>query len=410
MNKTQWASVEEARNFILSQIAPIDGDVRVPLRDALGRILSRDVVVPFNVPGHDNSAMDGFACRFADLVAAESSSLKLVGESFAGRPSEVGVGVGECVKVMTGARIPAGADIVIPQEETETAGDGMIIMAPAVRRAGAHLRLAGEDLRQGEVALAAGAYCQAAEVGLLSSLGVVDVAVRRRLRAAFFSTGDELKSLGDVLLPGEIYDSNRHTLDALLRGLGVEALDLGVVPDRREALAAAMDEAAQNADVIITSGGASVGEADFIRAVLAERGEVLFWKVAMRPGRPLAYGKIGGADFFGLPGNPVSVMVCFYIFVREALWKRAGRVGLSPLPMIAAVAETPLKKSPGRMEFQRGQLSPDGKGWRVRVTGDQGSGILSSMTRANCFIVLPEDAGAIAAGEMVEVLPFGGLT
>ena len=406
----KWKSVREARELILSRIAPVKEATRAPLRDALGRVLAEDVVAPFDVPGFDNSAMDGYACRAADLSSAEDSALRIAGRAFAGAPCVAAIGEKECVRIMTGARLPAGADIVVPQEETRGGEDGEAVILPAVRRTGMHIRLAGEDLRCGKTALAAGVLCRPAEIGLLGSMGITETAVKRRVRVAYFSTGDELKSPGAPLSPGEVYDSNRHAIFAMLARMNMDALDLGVVPDSPDALAAAMDAAMRCADVVIASGGASVGEKDFIRATLAERGEVLFWKVAMRPGRPLAFGKLGDADFFGLPGNPASVMVCFYQFVQAALWKRAGRSGYAPPPLLPAIAAAALKKSPGREEYQRGFLRPgaDG-GYEVSPVGSQGSGILSSMTRANCFIVLEESRGKVAAGEQVRVQMFEGL-
>ncbi len=409
MPKQKWKSVEEAREIILSQVVPVRETERVSLRGALGRILAADVAAPFNVPGFDNSAMDGYACRAADLSENSETALRESGRVFAGANSPAAAGENECVRIMTGARIPAGADIVVPQEETR-AENGNIFIAAAARKKGIHIRRAGEDLRADETALAAGTLLGAAEIGLLASLGMAEVAVKRKVRAAFFSTGDELKSLGDALRLGEIYDSNRHTIFAMLKRMNIAALDLGAVADSPEELARTMDAAKACADVVIATGGASVGEADFIRPVLAERGEVLFWKVAMRPGRPLAYGKLGGADFFGLPGNPVSVMVCFYQFVRAALWKRAGRAGDFLPPQFFAAAAAPFKKSPGRTEYQRGILrARPGGGWEVHPTGGQGSGILSSMVRANCFVVLEEPRGAVAAGETVAVQLFEGL-
>lgn len=405
----KWKSVREAREFILSRVFPVEGTVRAPLREALGRVLAADVIAPFDVPGFDNSAMDGYACRTADLSATKEISLQITGRAFAGAPCAATAGDKECVRIMTGAHIPAGADIVIPQEETR-AGENTAIILPGIRKAGTHIRRAGEDLRRGNTALAAGVLCRPAEIGLLGSTGVTEVAVKRRLRVAFFSTGDELKSPGEALAPGEVYDSNRHTIFAMLARMQMDGLDLGVVPDSPDALAATMDAAMRDADVVIASGGASVGEADFIRPALAARGEVLFWKVAMRPGRPLAFGKLGTVDFFGLPGNPVSVMVCFYQFVQAALWKRAGRTDYAPPPLFFASAAQALKKSPGREEYQRGilQIGADGD-YEVSPTGDQGSGILSSVTRANCFIVLEESRPAVAAGERVRVQMFEGL-
>ncbi|MGI9305967.1 MAG: molybdopterin molybdotransferase MoeA [Gammaproteobacteria bacterium] len=405
----KWKSVAETREFILSRIVPVCGEERVPLRGLLGRVLAEDAAAPFDVPGFDNSAMDGYACRAADLSAESESVLREAGRAFAGAPCAAAVASGGCVRIMTGAQIPAGADIVVPQEETRADG-GRVFVAAAARKKGLHIRRAGEDLRRGEAAIAAGTLCGAAEIGLLGSIGMAEAAAVRKVRAAFFSTGDELKSLGDVLRPGEIYDSNRHLIFAMLQNMNIETRDLGVAPDSRRALEKMMDAAMEDADVVIASGGASVGEADFIRPALAARGEVLSWKVAMRPGRPLAYGKLGGADFFGLPGNPVSVMVCFYQFAREALWKRAGRKGCVSAPLFSAVAGAPFRKSPGRAEYQRGVLRARAcGGCDVFPTGGQGSGILSSMSRANCFVVLEESRGAVAAGEEVQVQLFEGL-
>ena len=407
--------VGEAKQFILSRITAISECETVSVRAALGRVLGADAIAPFNVPGHDNSAMDGFACRFADLNENDKTTLKIVGESFAGGVSHDTIAPGQCVKIMTGAQLPQGADVIVPKEETRLLPPSAVEITPAKRRVGTHRRFAGEDLKTGQVAVAVGTLCRPAQIGLLASLGMVHVVVYRRLRAAFFSTGDELRALDkaatdkEPLAVGQIYDSNRHTLAGMIERMGFEGVDLGIVKDDKKALMAAVDEG-RKADVIITSGGASVGEADYIRAVLAARGEALFWKVAMRPGRPLAYGKVGETDFFGLPGNPVSVMVCFYQFVCEALWKRAGRSGDCAAPVFPATAATALKKSPGRMEFQRGVLSRDDKGaWQVTPTGDQGSGILSSMSQANCFIVLEEESGNVQAGEIVGVQLFEGL-
>ena len=405
----KWASVQEARELILSRIAPVNGVFFAPLRDMLGRILAEDVRAPFAVPGFDNSAMDGYACRIADLSADGGGTLSVVGDTFAGAPAAAKIARQQCVRIMTGAPIPPAADIVIPQEETRAESDNIVIL-PGKRRAGMHIRRAGEDLQKNDIALAAGTLCMPAEIGLLGSLGIIAAAVKPQLRVAFFSTGDELQSLGETLRPGQIYDSNRHTIFAMLRRLNMMPLDLGTVVDDPEQLARTMDMAMQHADVVIASGGASVGDADFIRPVLAARGETLFWKVAMRPGRPLAYGKLGAADFFGLPGNPVSVMVCFYQFVLPALWKRAGRIGYMLPPKLSAVAAAPLKKSRGREEYQRGIVrAAAAGGFEVAPTGDQGSGILSSMTRANCFIVLEESRAAVDRGETVQVQLFEGL-
>ena len=407
---TGWTSFAEARARILADIQPIQDSDYLPVEDALLRVLADNICAPFNVPGHDNSAMDGYACRLADVTAG-AARLRVSGSAFAGAPYDGAISAGDCVRIMTGAKLPAGCEVIIPQEETKAADNGsVLIQENSKRRAGQHMRLAGEDLKYGDIALTAGTLCYPAQVGLLASLGLTEVHLMRQLRVACFSTGDEIRSAGEPLGDSDVYDSNRHTLRTMIQRMGFTVIDLGIVPDNRDRLAEAMDKAQSCADAVITSGGASVGEADYIRAVLAERGEVLFWKVAMRPGRPLAYGKIGGVDFFGLPGNPVSVMVCFYQFVREALWKRAGRRGDTALPILPAVTTGALRKVPGRMEFQRGNLTQHPDGSRtVTVTGDQGSGILSSMTQGNCFIVLPPDCERVEAGDTVNVQLFEGL-
>jgi molybdopterin molybdotransferase len=310
---------------------------------------------------------------------------------------------------MTGGVVPAGADTIVMQEHVEAKNDRVTIGAG--HRKGQNLRRAGEDLAVGQVALKRGIVLRPAEVGLISSLGLPEVSVYRRLRAAFFSTGDELVSLGTVPKQGQIFDSNRYTIHGMLTRLGCEVIDMGVVRDDPKLLEQAFGEAAAAADVVITSGGVSVGEADFVKELLNKMGEVVFWKIAMKPGRPLAYGKIGHAHFFGLPGNPVSVMVTFYEFVRDALLKLAGCDPVPPLPMFKVPCTSALKKAPGRTEFQRGILTQDANGaWSVRVTGEQGSGILRSMSEANCFIILPTEQGNVAAGQLVDVQVMEGVT
>ena len=405
-----WTSVREARGHILSRIVPVAGTERVAVDEALWRVLAADMVAPFAVPGFDNSAMDGFLCHFSD-VGGGDVVLPVVGAAFAGAPFEGGFDVGACIKVMTGARVAGGGDTVVPREMTVAQEDGRVLVrADARRRAGDHVRRAGEDLQEGGVALATGRCLRPADLGLLASIGQETVSVWRRPVVAFFSTGDEVRTQGERLRVGEVYDSNRHTLRAMIRRLGFGELDLGVVRDDRGALGEAFDRAAKEADVVVTSGGVSVGEADHVRAVLAERGEVLFWKVAMRPGRPLAYGKVGGTDFFGLPGNPVSVMVCFYQFVLPAVWLRGGCSAPPVAPTFYARTMTAIRKPLGRTDFQRGVLGVDERGEPcVTVTGDQGSGILSSMSRADAFIVLPDEIGKVSAGDWVCVQPFDGL-
>jgi molybdopterin molybdotransferase len=399
--------VDQARALIARFLSPIRGSERLAIRSALGRILSEAVVSPVDVPAHDNSAMDGYALRHADLGAAETT-LEVAGTAFAGRPFEGTIGAGQCVRIMTGGVVPASLDTVVMQEHARAAGDRVTVGSG--HRKGQHVRRAGEDLRRGAVALARGKLMTPADVGLLASLGIGEIDVYRKLRVAFFSTGDELVSIGQPLAPGQIYDSNRYTIYGMLSRLGVDMVDMGVVRDDPALLERKFREAAEMADVVMTSGGVSVGEADFIKDLLNQLGEVLFWKIAMKPGRPLAYGRVGNAHFFGLPGNPVSVMVTFYQFVRDALYVLMGRDPVPPLPVLKAHCTSALKKAPGRTEFQRGVLTRDSAGaWSVRATGEQGSGILSSMSDANCFIVLPAEQGDVPAGTAVDVQVMEGI-
>jgi molybdopterin molybdotransferase len=405
--------VAKARELIASFLTPVAAIERVHVRSALGRVLAEDIVSPIAVPGHDNSAMDGYAVRFADLKPDSETVLKRVGESFAGKPWQGASGVlgpGECVRIFTGGVMPQGADTVVMQERASEDAKGVHVAAGVVARAGTNRRFAGEDLKQGQVVFRVGQRMRPAELGMIASLGIGEVSVYRRLRVAFFSTGDELKSIGTPLAAGEIYDSNRYTLYGMLTRLDCEVIDMGVVEDAPDKLERAFIAAAESADVVITSGGVSVGEADYVKKLLDKLGEVVFWKIAMKPGRPLAYGKVRGAHFFGLPGNPVSVMATFYQFVRDALLTLQGQREVAPLPMFRVALSAPIRKVPGRTEFQRGILSPDGSGgYTVRTTGDQGSGILSSMSQANCFIVLGSDVGNVAAGELVDVQLLEGL-
>ncbi len=402
--------VDKAYAYIREFLTPVAAIERVHVRQALGRVLAEDVISPVAVPGHDNSAMDGYAVRFADLARDRVTTLVRVGESFAGKPSGVRVGPGEALRIFTGAVMPEGADTVVMQERAREENGRVAIEPGAVGKAGQNRRFAGEDLKAGEVVFARGQRVRPAELGMMASLGIGEVSVFRRLRVAFFSTGDELRSIGTPLGAGEIYDSNRYTIHGMLARLDCDSLDMGVVADIPDALERAFASAAATADVVITSGGVSVGEADFVKQLLDKLGEVLFWKIAMKPGRPLAYGRIGGAHFFGLPGNPVSVMVTFYEFVRDALRVLQGERDVAPLPTFRVPLALPIRKAPGRTEFQRGVLARDETGrWRVRITGDQGSGILSSMSRANCLIVLAAECGNLAAGDEVEVQLLEGL-
>ncbi len=394
--------VEKARDVIARFLSPVTAVERVHVRAALGRVAAADIISPLDVPAHDNSAMDGYAVRHADLSGDGEVTLKVAGSAFAGTPYAGALVTGEAVRIMTGGVVPVGADTIVMQEHVKAEGDRVTIGSG--HRKGQNLRRAGEDLQAGAVALLKGRRLRAAEVGLIASLGIPEIAVYRKLRVAFFSTGDELVSFGTAPGAGQIYDSNRYTIHAMLERLGCEVLDMGVVRDDPALIEAAFSQAAEAADVVITSGGVSVGEADFVKALLTKLGEVVFWKIAMKPGRPLAYGRVGGAHFFGLPGNPVSVMVTFYQFVRDALLKLSGQDPVDAVPTFKVPCMSALKKAPGRTEFQRGVLTRGENGdWTVRVTGEQGSGILRSMSEANCFIILPTDQGNVAPGNLVEV-------
>jgi molybdopterin molybdotransferase len=400
-------SVDAARQAILDAVAAPPGWESVSVRAALGRVLARDVIAPCDVPAHDNSAMDGYALRFEDLDRAAETALTVVGSAFAGNAFSGIVGPGQAVRIMTGAVMPRGADCVVVQEATRVSG-GQIFVPPG-QRAGQNLRRAGEDLAQGSAAMAAGKRIGPAELGLVASLGIAEVAVHRRLRVAFFSTGDEIASIGQPLAPGQVYDSNRYTLFGVLTRLGCEILDMGVVPDKPDTLEAALREAAASVDVILTSGGVSVGEADFIKELMARLGEVAFWKIDIKPGRPMAFGRIGDAWLFGLPGNPVAVMVTFYQFVQDALLKLMGVSPLPPRPLLSACCGAAIRKQAGRREYVRGLLQPGANGWSVGLAGPQGSGVLRSMSDANCFIVLTETQGDVSPGDMVFVQLFEGL-
>jgi molybdopterin molybdotransferase len=391
--------VDKAREAIRSCLSPVRETEDVKTIDALGRVLAQDIVPAINVPAHDNSAMDGYAVRFSDLE--EETMLEEVGSAFAGRVFEGQVGPGQCVRIMTGAVMPAGTDTVVIQEVTRQENGRIVI--PAGQKAKQNVRYAGEDLRAGVPVLRSGTLIRPAELGLIASLGIGSVQAKRKLRVAFFATGDELASIGAPLKEGEVYDSNRYTLFGMLSRLGVQISDLGVVRDDPEELAKAFRQASAQADVVITTGGVSVGEADFVRGLMTRLGEVLFWKIAMRPGRPMAFGKIGEAFLFGLPGNPVAVMVTFYQFVRDALLHLSGRTDDYTVPLLKVASSQALRKVPGRTEYQRGILFREGEQWKVRTTGHQGAGVLRSMSEANCFIVLEHERGKVQPGELVSV-------
>lgn len=404
---TGTLSVAQALERIQNIVPLVAGTERVAIRESLGRVLAEDVHSAVDVPSHTNSAMDGYAVNAADLPSDGEAQLTVVGTSWAGRPFDGIVGHGQCARIFTGAAMPEGTDTVLMQEAVKR--DDSTITLQARHKAGENVRFAGEDLAKGGVVLEAGQWVRPADIGLLASVGVAEVNVRRRLRVAFFSTGDELRSIGEALGKGEIYDSNRYTLYGMLKRLGVELVDMGVIRDDRDATRQAFKDAAAVADVVMTSGGVSVGEADFVKETLDELGKVEFWKIAMKPGKPLAFGFVDGSVFFGLPGNPVSVMVTFYQFALPALKRMMGaRETYAPtfrLPLVDS-----LKKGKGRTEFQRGILERDADGQPVvRSTGEQGSGILRSMSRANCFIILPRESDGAQPGDIVEVQPFDGI-
>ena len=404
----QALSAEAVGEFLAHLVAPVAETEAVSVFDALGRVLAGDLVSPLSVPPHDNSAMDGFAFDGAQL-AEGALKLEVVGTALAGKAWQGEVRRGQCVKIMTGAIMPAGLDTVVPQEFTKTLEDGRIEVPAGLLRPGDNRRYKGEDLMEGRPALLAGERIGPAACGLIASLGIAQVEVRRRLRVAYFSTGDEILSLGEAPREGAVYDSNRYTVRALLARLGCEVIDLGVVRDDPALLEQAFRDAAARADAIITSGGVSVGEADFTKAMMKKLGDVAFWKIAMRPGRPMAVGRIGDAVLFGLPGNPVAVMVTFLAFVRPALLRMMGARVTAPLYLKARSAEA-MRKKPGRTEYQRGiaTRTADG-GLEVRTTGNQGSGVLSSMVQANGLIVLHHAQGNVAPGDAVDVMMFEGV-
>ena len=405
-------------NAFLAQWVPAPQRTETTLlMQALGRVLAEDVVCPIDVPAHDNSAMDGYAFDGGQLRSDSPLALRVLGTARAGTAYVGVVAAGQCVKIMTGAVMPAGLDTVVPQELVQLDGDTITIPA-GMLRPGDNRRQAGEDLRQGSAALTLGARITPAALGLIASLGISEVRVYARLRVAYFSTGDEILSLGDAPREGAVYDSNRYTVFGMLQRMGIEVLDLGVVPDQPAALQAAFERAAREADATITSGGVSVGEADHTKAMMRQLarsapdgrgGGVVFWRIAMRPGRPMAVGRIGHKPLFGLPGNPVAVMVTFLAFVRPALWQMMGAKVSEP-PLLQARSSEAIRKKPGRTEYQRAIVSTGSDGaLTVRTTGQQGSGVLSSMVQANGLLVLAHEQGDVAVGDLVSVMLFDGV-
>ena len=404
--------VSVAQQRLFESLKPLTTVERVSIDDALFRVLSEGVVSPMDVPAQANSAMDGYALSSASIPSTGETSLGVVGTAWAGRPFESEIRVGECVRIYTGAIMPAGADTVVIQEHVRATDDKIDIDSDVI--AAKNVRMAGEDVEEGQEILAKGRSLQAADIGVMASLGIKSVNVFRRLKVAFFTTGDELQSLelhqpGDALAPGMLFDSNRHTLAAMLKTLHVEVVDLGIVRDNEEDTRQALIKASQLADLIVTSGGVSAGDADFVTRAFHDLGDVSFWKLAMRPGRPLAYGNIGDAAFFGLPGNPVAVMVTFLQFVQPALRFLSGNTDVFAME-IPARCLSKLRKSPGRVEYQRGVMRLDENGELVvESTGKQGAGRLSSMSRANCLIIIAAEKNGVMPGDKVMVQPFRGL-
>lgn len=404
----QALSAQGVGEFLAHLALPVPATETVGVLDSLGRVLADDIISPISVPPHDNSAMDGFAFDGSQLKKDAALDLQVVGTALAGKAWQGAVGAGQCVKIMTGAIMPAGLDTVVPQEFTQSPAEGRVLVPANVVRAGDNRRCKGEDVAEGQPALTKGTRLGPAACGLIASLGIGQVPVARRLKVAYFSTGDEILSLGEPPREGAVYDSNRYTVHGLLARLGCEVIDLGVVRDEPALLEQAFRDAAARADAIITSGGVSVGEADFTKAMMKKLGDVAFWRIAMRPGRPMAVGRIGRSVLFGLPGNPVAVMVTFLAFVRPALLRMMGATESAP-PLLQARSAEAMRKKPGRTEYQRGILTKAADGaLEVRTTGNQGSGVLSSMVQANGLIVLHHGQGNVAVGDTVDVMMFDG--
>lgn len=393
--------IEEALARIFTQLNPVQESETLPLHKALDRVLATALAAPINVPAGDNSAMDGYALRVQDCA----ETLQVIGQSRAGHPYTGNINTGEAVRIMTGALVPAGADTVVMQENVQRTGEQITLtQTPA---AGENIRRAGEDIKLGSQVFAAGQRLSALDIGLLASLGIAQVAVVRRLRVAILTTGDELLPAGAAPDAGKIYDSNRPLLAALLTRLPVDVMDLGIIPDDLTALRSAFNQAMQWADLVISTGGVSVGDADYTKDVLAELGEINFWKIAMKPGKPFAFGRLGQGWFFGLPGNPVSTAVTYHQLVVPGIRYLAGEA-LPATHLLSAIAAHPLKKQPGRTDFQRGILSTHNGVNSVSSAGLQSSGVLSAMAKANCYIRLDAERGSVAAGEVVSVIPFDG--
>ena len=405
--QTPWLNVNEAISRMTGSVKKTQDTEVVTIREALNRVLAKEIISTINVPPYANSAMDGYAFNSVDLPASGENTVSMVGKSFAGIPFEGTAKPGECIRIMTGAPMANGTDTVIMQEQVEVNGNAITIKSGHCKNE--NVRHIGEDIKDGEVVLNIGQNLTPAELGVLASLGVAEVTVYKKIRVAFFSTGDELRNVDEVLEEGQIYDSNRYTIFGMLTNLGAELIDMGIIPDDRDAVEKAFIQASEQADAIMTSGGVSVGEADFVKETLDKLGKVDFWKIAMKPGKPLAYGFVNNAVFFGLPGNPVSVMATFYQFALPTLKTMMGH-NVTTSPVVKVACKTGLRKTPGRTDFQRGILQTNEKGELiVESIGMQASHVLSGMSKANCFIILPQDWGNVEAGTLVDVQPFRGL-
>jgi len=403
-----WLTVEQAIAHMTGSVKTIAATETLPIRDALNRVLAKEVISSINVPPYANSAMDGYALNANDLPTSGEKTLTLVGKSFAGIPFAGEVKSGECIRIMTGAQMATGTNTVIMQEQVQV-NDNDSITIQSGHCENENVRHIGEDIKDGDSVLHVGQLLSPAELGVLASLGVAEVTVHKQIRVAFFSTGDELRNVGQALEEGQIYDSNRYTIFGMLKNLGVEIIDMGIIADDKTVIENAFKEAANQADAIITSGGVSVGDADYVKETLDKLGKVDFWKIAMKPGKPLAFGFVDDAVFFGLPGNPVSVMATFYQFALPTLKTMMGLKTNKPT-VVKVACKTNLRKAPGRTDFQRGILQYNDQGdLVVESIGMQASHVLSGMSKANCFIILPQDWGNVEAGTLVDVQPFKGL-
>ncbi|WP_394145091.1 molybdopterin molybdotransferase MoeA [Vibrio atypicus] len=395
--------IEDAMEQMLSPIKPIQTTLQLPLADAIGYVLAEDILSPIFVPPFDNSAMDGYAVRLADLNA--NNIMPLAGKSFAGQPFDGEWPAGYCVRIMTGAKIPDGCDAVIMQENTEESDAGIVINQTDVKPQN-NIRPIGDDIKQGDVVLPKGARLTARDIPMIATLGISHVTVVRKPRVAFFSTGDELKPLGEALAEGQIYDSNRYGIKPLIENFGCEPIDLGIIPDCPDQLKATFEQAQTLADVVVTSGGVSVGEADYTKDILEELGQIGFWKLAIKPGKPFAFGKLSTAWFCGLPGNPVSAVMTMYVLVQPMLAKLAGHTEWKAPESIPAITRSAFKKSPGRTDYQRGIYTIENGQFVVETTGNQSSGAFRSMSLANCFVVLERERGRVESGETVNIQLF----